>query len=605
MGLSSKYCRIILLAGGALTAALNAAGMAQAQSAPPALTPGSPGPVIVGPSGQPYTQNIGNGTQQLRATVASSERDLNIAFTRLIDVDPNFYPLAVRSNNNGLLNVGTVTARYGFEVGSAGAAPQQENSTTDVFGGSSAFRLFETSVVTAVNVGGGITANIRAGGVQRASATASSAAAAQSAALGQIGVLELPGRRLPAVVTSTGVTESTSETRVSAITARDSYVVTIVTFGPAPILVGRQGQCSQFLTNCQGGLTYQIGDDETNFNTYHLEDVYVTHTVNRTTTASGTITLDIPFAAYGRAHPAAQTMAFDLSERFLARMLRGDDARWGVGGGKVGLFLEVTAAEQDYRASGVIAASHGSSTGLRGGIVLRVSPDLTLGLAGEGGRGRWTLNDLVLPESTRDHLWRIGGFAAWSPGPWRITAGVFGGRQTVTSSASSALGGGTSAARYTASTWGAGIAIGHAIPVGVFTLTPSLGTDWLGWRAPAFIETGGGAPLSVAASARDQWRSHVGLAADYRGAKVGIGAFARGTLVSGDRQGLVSASDGVTSGGGSFTIGGPASDRHSVEMGGHVDYAVTASAVIYASGNARIGSAGSEFGGQVGIRIGL
>lgn len=61
----------------------------------------------------------------------------------------------------------------------------------------------------------------------------------------------------------------------------------------------------------------------------------------------------------------------------------------------------------------------------------------------------------------------------------------------------------------------------------------------------------------------------------------------------------------MTSGGGSFTIGGPASDRHSVEMGGHVDYAVTASAVIYASGNARIGSAGSEFGGQVGIRIGL
>ncbi|MCP1469746.1 hypothetical protein J3E64_001428 [Sphingobium sp. OAS761] len=591
----------------ALTCSLPAAAQEAADTDPPPLVVGSVGPVIYGPDGRPYTMNIGNGTETLRATVVSSERGLNIVFTDLRDVDPDFFPRTQISAPGGIVFLGSATSRYGFETGDAGSTPGQENSTTDVFGGSAAYRLFETTRTITSNIGGGITANVRAGGVIRSSASAPDSVSAQAAALDQIGALSLPGRRLSAVVTRAGIVEDITEFRVSAITARDTYVVTIITFGPANIIVGKRGRCDEFLTTCEGGLTYAVGDDETNFSTFFLEDVYVTHTVNRTVTSTGTITIDIPFAAYGRVHPAAQAMGFQQSGRFLARLLPGGDmaaARpLGRADSRLSMYLAGIASRSNFDARGGVASSSGTFSGVTGGLAWRASDALTLGLAGEGGRWRWHLDDPVLPERADSApSWRAGGFAAWSGGPWRIGAAGFGGRQTVRSVASSTLGGGTSTARYRASTYGAGVQAGYALPVGAFTLTPSLGADWLGWHSPAATESGGLAPLAVARASREQWRLHAGLAADHGGEHWLVGAHVTGTYVTGDRTGLVMASDGASAPG-RFGIEGPSANRTEAEMGAVIGYRFAPGVTAALSGDARFGRQALTYGGQASLRF--
>lgn len=598
-----------IFSAGAAMIALAGNSAAWAQAAPPALTPGTPGPAIVQENGQPYTQNIGNGTQPVHATVTGSERGLNIAFSNLTDIDPNYLtlPQVVVDRVEGMFvlrTVGTNTARYGFEpAGSASGYQFQSGFPESTFTDSYAYRLFETDQINSVTVGGGVSAVVRAGGVQYASATASSAAAAQSQALAQIGALALPGRRLPAVITATGLVESTSEARSSAITARDSYVVTIVTFGPDNIVIGAQGRCQQFVSGCQGGLSYAVGDDETNFNTYLLEDVYVTNTLTRTVTSTGTITIDIPFAAYGRVHAGVQTAGFDLAQRFLARLRRAGSGEGNValGRGRATMFLEATGFSGDYAAQGAIAASHAGFEGMRGGVTLPLGEHLTLGLAAEGGHWRWRHADTVLPESAEDSLWRIGGLAGWQKGPWHVAAGAFTGRQQVRATASSTLGGGTSRARYAATVLGAGVEAGRAFDLGKLALTPTLALDWLGWHRPAFTESGGLAPLSVAGAKRAQLRPSLGLAADWRGRGFVLGATARGFLVTGDRQGLVSATDAATPGG--FRISGSTAAGSGAELGAHLAVVLAPGISLNAAYAARLAGGHTSHSGEAGIRV--
>lgn len=617
MRLKRLFARTIKPARDALTFALSALLLAASPAwadDPPPLTIGVPGPVILNESGQPYTSGNGTTTTQLQAVVVSSERGLNIPFTNLTGVDPNYFlptqiVYQVVANAPQFLTVGNSTGRYEFETGSASLPIIDSQFPNETFSDSRAYRLFETNTINTVNVGGGVTATIRAGGVERASATAASAADAQSQALGQLRALNLPGRRLPAIVTSSGVVESVSESRVSAITARDTYVATIVTFGPEQIVIGARGRCEQFVTNCQGGLTYAVGDDETNYNTYLLEDVYVTNTITRTITSSGEIVLDIPFAAYGRVHPAAQTMAFEQSGAFLTRALHSGNARptapLGDAQQRWSVFLEGARRSSDFDADGAVAASDGDFTGARGGFTFAATPALTLGAIGESGDWSWALHDAVLPEHADDaQTWRFGGFASWRPQSWRIALAGFGGQARVRSLASSSLGGGTSTALYDADVYGAGAEIGYAIPVQGLTVTPNVGVDWLGWRAPAFEETGGLAPLSVASASRDQKRFHFGVSADYEAARWNIGGYVRGTYVDGDRTGLVIASDGVSAPG-SFVIEGPASDRRQAEIGAHIDYAPRPDVVLSLSGDARGGEQSQSYGLQWGLRIAL
>jgi outer membrane autotransporter protein len=497
------------------------------------------------------------------------------------------------------------------------------NSTLNGTGIRYSYTLTDTQIVRTTMIGGGINANVRIAGTTAVlgSGSALTLGPAVAQAMANANLAGLRGRILPPVVTTTGIVQSDVITGVSSVltgrtdtpTLEDFIAGTSIVNGVRVldvVVIGPVGRCagrSSFNMSCEGGVQYSLPTGSTSLVVVLDTALTSTTTINRTVTSTGLATVDIPVAAYDRVHPAAQTSGFDQSDRFLARMLRSGDAGFGAAlgrDGRLSMFLEGTAASNDYDARGGVSVSDGSFTGVRGGLAFAASSTLTIGAAGEGGRTRWTLHDAGLPESARGDAWRAGAFLRWSPGQWRVQAAGFGGRQQVRSTVSSTFGAGTSTARYDASVYGLGGEVGYAIPAGSFTLTPSIGIDWLGWRAPAFSETGGMAPLTVAAASREQIRPHIGLAADYRGEKVSLGAFARGTLVTGDRQGLVSARDGLSQAG-SFAVTGPSSSREEAELGAHIDYALSPAATISISGNARIGSAAASYGGQIGVRVGF
>jgi hypothetical protein len=582
----------------ALALALCSLVVAPARADPPLLMIGAPGPSFYFDLMNPNVTTV----------VFGSERDLNILVTTLATLPPEVTPGNPPGSPVESIPVGGASYAPASGLGErpAGCDPDPDVGCF-ILSTALGYRTIDTVFTNSVTVGGGVTATVRAGGVQLSSITAPTAESAQVQALAAAGAIDLPGRQLPAVITSNGVIENVSETSATVLTGRDTYFSQgVVVFGPGPVPVGNRGRCSlDPVLTCEGGATLYLGQNDTLGAVLILQDLYLTTTITRTITSSGEIILDIPFAAYGRVHPAAQTIGFDQSDRFVARLLRGGDARLAAPlGGRAMVFLEGAGQSHHYDSDGDIASSHGSSQGVRAGIAVAPHTDLVLGLAGEDQRGRWRLNDEVLPESMRTRSWRLGGFASWSPGPWRLNAAGFGGNQHVASTADSTLGGGTSTARYEANVYGAGVEAGYAIPVGAITLTPSVGVDWLGWHAPAVNEAGGLAPLSVASSRRDQWRGHIGLAADHQGERIGFGGFVRATFVSGDRQGRVIASDGVSDPG-SFTIDGPASDREVGEAGAHVDYALSARATLSLSGSARFGDDTRDYAGQIGLRFTL
>lgn len=473
-----------------------------------------------------------------------------------------------------------------------------------------AYTINETRNIVTTRMGGGITAQLRIAGSSRvlASATADTLDAAAGAVLPLAAATALPGRRLPLVVTSSGVVESTAITGTSYdVTGVRSGLSIDVNVGYTAVTLGARGRCDATFTSCEGGVGAVVIAGTILDLTKYETVIDLTTTIQQTITSTGEVTVDIPFAAYGRVHPAAQAMGFEQGEWFLTRLMPGGDADAArpLGGehSRLSMFLSGTGERSRFEARGAVAASSGSFTGLRGGFAWRASDALTLGLAGEGGRWRWSLDDAVLPERADSApSWRAGGFLAYRQGPWRLALAGFGGRQVVKSWASSTLGGGTSTARYSASTYGAGAEAGYAIPAGAFTLTPSLGADWLGWHSPALSESGGLAPLSVAAASRDQWRLHAGLAADHRGERWLVGAHVTGTVVTGKRTGLVTASDGASQTG-SFTVDGPSANRAEAEMGGSLGYVLAPGVIAAVSGDARIGAQAFSYGGEASLRV--
>ncbi len=303
------------------------AGPAHAQSAPPPLTEG---PVLVDAGGTPRP-----------TTLLGSERDLDIPFTDLEDIQPVYV--------NSLGETGIITAsapgrnadglnddiaRYGFDTGQLIPPGIQPGfvllTTTTTF----SYSVTESVVTRETRVGGGVTAQVRVAGLGTplASATADTAAAAQALAMGQTSLAGLRGRILPPVVGSTGVTESVSETRSSAITGRDTYALAGFGNFTGINIVGNLGMCDRPLGTCQGGVTYDVPETNVvNVDFHVFQDLYVTTTIERLITATGTVTLDIPLAAYGRAHPAAQVVGFGQSDRFLGRLLAQGAAALGDG----------------------------------------------------------------------------------------------------------------------------------------------------------------------------------------------------------------------------------------------------------------------------------
>lgn len=582
------------VAAGALMAGL-AAGGAWAD-APPALTTG---PVVTGPGGQP-----------IQSQLLGSERGLAIPFASVADLTPAYAPLdpldaaIIRVTQRGdTIGPGQPPpagpARYAAATGTAIVASNTTTSVTQSF----AFSVNETQVTHVTNVGGGVTARVRiaGGGPVLASATATTAAAAQSQALAGASLSGVRGRILPPIVSTAGVVEGVSETRSSVLAARDTYMITLVTFGPNQIVTGNLGACNHPLGTCQGGVAVNFDAGSTNFDFHVFQDLYITTTVERTITASGLVTLDIPVAAPGFAHASAQTVGFDLSDRFLSGMLPpGGPGEGGEGG--TWMFLEGVGGR-----GSVGDASSYDFSGVRGGIGWRPRDGLAVGVVVEGGRASWGMADPLFTEASRSSGLQAGAFAQWAPGRWRLGLAGFAGGQDLKTTDTSLAGAGVSHGKVRATVYGFGASAGYPLSVGGFTVTPRVGVSWLGWHTPGYAETGGLAPLTLDAATRSQVRPEAGLGVERAFAlgertRLTLGVTGRLFGITGDKSGEVTARDGVSPS--AFAITDPGQGSSGREAGVSAALTVGGGVALYAGYEGRwLQHGGDDSSWRVGARV--
>lgn len=561
-----------------------------------------PPPLVKGPVVQ--LPDAPNATTRLWAT----DRGLSVSFTTLSSLVPSY-------SNNIPLGLGAtgpqgyVPFKYGADTATVSVPATVSGTFTQSIG--FAYTLTETNVTKSVQVGGGITAIVRANGTVLGSATAATSAQAQSLALATATAPRLNGRALRApIISAGGVTESVSESTARLLTGRDTYLTDpgIITFGPGPTLSGNMGRCNSNYSSCEGGVTLRLGGNDTDTKVIWFQDLYVTNTTTRTITSSGTVYLDFASAANGFGHPAAQTVGFEISNRFMGRLLS-PQSYAPLGDSGISVFVEGTGQTGDLDGAAGLASSSFGFTGLRGGLSSAISDTVSLGAVIEGGHWGWSLHDKAAPEHLAGDSVRGGAFLDWNAGGWRLNLGAFAGSQQVRSTGSSTQGGGTSVVAYDADVYGAGGEAGYPVAMGNWTLTPLVGISWLGWRTPTFTETGGLAPLTVAAASRDQFRTSVGLGLDQLldlgDTPLAVSAFAKLLGIYGDRTGLISASDGGLSAPGSFAIAGPGSGGVGGEIGAHAALSIAPHAAITLGWSSLLANHATSHAGTIGIRVGL
>ncbi len=587
------------------TALLSSAALAD----PPQLTAG---PTITLPNDYDFLGRPTARTTQLMV----SERGLALSLPDVLAAPPAVSDRTVTATpfRASVLDGFVVDGPASYVAGSANVGFEDFNpEDTTTF--SSSFQYSLTETVTTIDTqvaGSGITAIVRAGGDTLGQVTAATSADAQAAALSGVSTAGLPGRALAPVVNAGGTTETITSTTTSLLTGRDSYLATILivpTRYPdghvSTILVGNIGRCDQPFSGCEGGLVYTTSPGSTHIDTAFFQDLYVTTTTERFITSTGTVFVDIPLAGYGQAHPAAQAVGFELGGLFLRRLLlesEGAVVEEGDGGtAPFTVFIEAAGDAGRFGAHDGFAASDYNFAGVRGGIAFASDPQMTLGAAFEAGAWSWDSNDPLIPESADGETYKLGAFAQWRPGAWRVNAALFAGQQHVQGSTGATLGGpGLSA--YNATVFGAGVEIGHEFAMAGLAVTPSAGLDVLGWSSPATSETGGLAPLTIAAASRIQARPNIGVKLAKRialenGGTLDLGASAKLLWTLGDQARSVTSSGGT-----SYTVDGP-TNGVGAEIGMNASVAVSQSASLTGAVAARFSESGNSFGGNVGFKM--
>lgn len=518
---------------------------------------------------------FGPATSLLTADTAATAAFYNGCFTLLGPGNAVVAQGAGSCGNNGAPIPPDDGAQFrdanGVAFGSAGP---------ETFLQSFSYSLSNTQVVNTSFVGGGVQTFVRVAGIatQLATATAPTLEEATSAALIQADFGFTRGRILPAIVNPSGVIESeVINSSTTRLTGRDDFAAFLTTIGgvgpngePDTVIAGQRGQCAGFVNACESGLRFVVLPGASNLVLVVHTDFYTTTTIDRTVTSTGTAFVDVPIAHEGVSHAAAQTVGFALGDRFLRRLtspgaagfgepagLSDEAARWRV-------FLEGTGARGELTGN-----DRYHFQAIRGGLSRVVNPNLDLGAAFEVGNWRYKHPDAFVPERGEGDLWRLGAFARYTPGRWRLHGAVIGGEQDVETTGMSLAGAGTSQSKVRARVFGAGTEAGYAIPVDGFTLAPHARVTALRWTSPAVVESGGAAPLSIAKATREQVRLALGATLGRRyeiepGFDLGVEIGARAFTTTGDTRGRVVASDAIAPS--PFAIEGPSGERNGVEF---------------------------------------
>lgn len=352
-----------------------------------------------------------------------------------------------------------------------------------------------------------------------------SARAAISSAGGPAVVILSPVR------TASVSTSSSSSASVDQLTGSSQTFYTVTTFGPAPIIIGDRGTCATPGAVSGAGYTppsgcslpgtvYQVGDDETNYNTHAVttEQVTRTTTVTTTTTLNETYEVVGVVTPVGGIHGALVREAGLAGERFLARLVGGPDGYPEVpeGDGEPlfnRVWLEAYGAWGSLDGSGDLSPGYDADVwGVSAGLGREVSAGLTLSLGIDVSRAQ---TEMALPgdfpETGDSDLTQmgLGLHKDWgrAEGDFAFT---YGWGTFETASGSDDLGG-VSVTKTGASLWGVEGRVGVATQLGGGTLTPSAGFKWVNVDFDAVTGEGSAFDLFVSGDTHTSFQIFAGL----------------------------------------------------------------------------------------------
>ncbi len=511
---------------------------------------------------------VQTGSRSLESELIVSERGLAIPVDDLADLAPVYNPgtgdVAIFTTVDDVQRPASYAADSGFiQMEEVDGGNGSVNNAFNAF----AYRVFrgDRTVDVAVDGGDGVAARIGNTGPVLARATGPTLEAAQAAVLADAALDGIRADIVRVEAVAAAPTVTVQETETSLLTGRDTYMTTVITFGPEVVLAGNLGQCATAITDCAGGVEVGLANSVTNFSTLWVQDLYITDTLTRTVTTVQNWFLNIFLAgADGTPHVGAQGVGLAGGEGFLKRLLAegrkgGQPAaltRSTKGAGPKGdgprAFAAFAANSGAFDSFGLAAKSDWHSSAFTGGFAYAVSPEWTAGLAIETGPWSWAGGGARAKGDSH----KLGLFATYENGPLTFGLSGFVGQQKV--EAVDALG---ATAQYKVHTRGLATKLGYAIQQGDWTLTPSVGVSWLHWAAPQVTDSAGN---QIGAARISQIRPELGLSAQRSFATaqgvVDLNLDARVWTVTGDRTavsslGVLTQGPQVGKHGGSIGIG--------------------------------------------------
>ncbi|MFT3811336.1 MAG: autotransporter outer membrane beta-barrel domain-containing protein [Micropepsaceae bacterium] len=338
---------------------------------------------------------------------------------------------------------------------------------------------------------------------------------------------------LSPVRTASASSSSSSSTSVDQLTGSTQTPYTQVLFGPGTVITGDRGICTTAgsisgplnlytpPTGCTlPGTIYEVGDDETNFNTHVVTNEAITRTttVTTTTTLNETYELVGIVTPVGGVHGALVREAGLAGERFLKRLVTGPDGYPDVpeGDGE-GLFnrvwLEAYGAWGSLDGSGDLSPGYDADVwGVSAGLGREVSDGLTVSL---GLDVSWAETEMALPgdfpETGDSDLTQVG--LALHRDWGRAEAGfafTYGWGSFETASGSEGLDG-VSISKTDAELWGVEGRIGVAAALGGGTLTPHAGFTWVNVDFDAVAGSGSAFDLFVSGDTQTSFQLYAGI----------------------------------------------------------------------------------------------
>ena len=240
--------------------------------------------------------------------------------------------------------------------------------------------------------------------------------------------------------------------------------------------------------------------------------------------------------------------------------------------------------------------------GMMAGADYRVTPNLAVGFAAGYNRDQDDFSD---SSDISVNSARFGPYATWKDqgGDW--VNGTVGGAYHWFNSSRAALGG-TATGDTTGEEFDASGTLGHDFNLGSWTLTPTLGLDYVRLHTEAFTESGSMLPLSLSSQESDSLQSVLGGTIAYGFCWKGVQW--KPYLQAGWNHEMLDPSQAATArfasgAGGLFTVYGYDVDRESASFGAGIDAILTKALSADFSYNGQVNSNYQSHSFEAGLKI--